>query len=138
MKGSKFLKKLVKLEDKNMTKFFRLKNFKKKYNLKKVTQNFTKLRLSIFKSNNHIYGQIINDKINQTLVSSSTLNPYLVKTRKYFHLPLEKISFMAGQILGKKLIFMGVKNVVFDRKNNIFHGRIKNYILGIRSTGIQV
>jgi large subunit ribosomal protein L18 len=121
-----------------MTKVY-IQNFlKKKRYLKKINQNFNKLRLSIYRSNKHIYGQIIDDSLGKTITSSNTLKKSIKQNRKEFKLPLKKISFFAGQILGNRAIIFGISNVVLDCKQFRFHGNIKNFVLGIKSTGILV
>jgi len=121
-----------------MNKINTSKIFKKKYYLKKITQNYKKLRLSIHKSNKHIEAQVINDEIRKTVAYSGTSDANIGKLRKYLKYPLQKAAYIAGQILGNKLICINVSEVVLDRNTLVFHGCIKNFISGIRSTGVKV
>lgn len=121
-----------------MTKVYIQNILKKKRYLKKINQNFKKLRLSIYKSNKHLYGQIIDDSLRKTLISSNTLKKNIKQIKNQFKLPLKNISFFAGQILGNKAIILGISNIVLDCKYFRFHGNIKSFILGVKSTGILV
>lgn len=86
-------------------------------------------RLSVFRANQHIYGQIINDEIGKTLVSGSSLK---VKA------PGKKsdIAKEIGKDLAKKALEQGIKQVVFDRGGNAYHGRIKALAEGAREGGL--
>jgi large subunit ribosomal protein L18 len=90
----------------------------------------TKPRLSIFRSNNHIYVQLIDDSIGHTLVSMSSLdskfNINLVEKSKL------DISYLIGEKLAEKAISKGIKDIVFDRDEYKFKGRIKSLIQGAR------
>jgi large subunit ribosomal protein L18 len=90
----------------------------------------TKPRLSIFRSNNHIYAQLIDDSIGHTLVSMSSLdsefNVNLVEKSKL------DISYLIGEKLAEKAISKGIKDIVFDRDEYKFKGRIKSLIQGAR------
>lgn len=90
-------------------------------------------RLSVFRSNKHIYTQIIDDEKSQTIVSSSDLE---VKDSK------EKIgktqkAIMVGKILAKKAKTKKITRVVFDRGGFKFHGRIKALAEGARNGGLK-
>lgn len=121
-----------------MTIMYKLNFLKKKRFLQKLNKNHTKLRLSIFKSHKHIYGQIIDDNKQITIAASSTLNKKIRQYRNFFKFSSSKCSFIAGQILGHKAIMLGIKNIVLDRKRFRFHGNIKNFVFGIKSCGIFI
>ena len=101
-----------------------------RYKLKKVTD---RKRLSVFKSNNHLYAQIINDEDGVTLASASSLekNIRLVKqTRKEL---AEKI----GKEIAKRSIESGIKEVAFDKGKYKYHGIIKILADAARSAGLN-
>ena len=107
---------------------------KKKRYLKKVVGTDKRPRLSVFKSHNHIYAQLIDDQRGHTLVSSSTLD-------KTIENPLEstsnqEASFLVGKKIAQKAVEKGIQFVIFDRGNNPYHGRIKNIAEGARQQGL--
>ena len=80
-------------------------------------------RLAVFRSNQHIYAQIIDDTVGNTLVSASTL-------QKDVKAELEKTSNVeaaayVGTVIAKKALEKGITTVVFDRGGYIFHGKVK-------------
>src|SRR3989304_5831479 len=77
-------------------------------------------RLSVFRSNNHIYGQIINDEAGLTLISFSD-----VKTEKKAKMTKTMIAAQIGEEIAKKAISKKIKTVVFDRNGFMYHGRVK-------------
>lgn len=88
-------------------------------------------RLSIFKSNTAIYGQLIDDVNSQTLSASSSrefgdLNNVDVKKSKE-----------VGKKLAEKAIANGITEVVFDRNGYIYHGRLKAFAEGAREGGLK-
>jgi len=86
-------------------------------------------RLTVFKSNMHIYGQIIDDNKQKTAVAFSDLK---VKTGK----KLEKAE-VVGEELAKKAIAKKIKKVTFDRNGFKFHGRVKALAEGARKGGLE-
>jgi len=88
-------------------------------------------RLSVFKSNLHIYAQIIDDELGKTLVSASDLQ--IKKTAKKTK---SQIAFQIGGEVAKKAKAKKIKKVVFDRGGFKFHGRIKAVADGARKTGL--
>ena len=80
-------------------------------------------RLAVFRSNKHIYAQIIDDTVGKTLVSASTL-------QKEVRAELENTDDVAaaahlGTVIGKKAVEAGIESVVFDRGGYIYHGKVK-------------
>lgn len=92
-------------------------------------------RLSIFKSNKHIYLQLINDRDNVTLFSVSTKTADLQKNLK------GKAGVEAANIVGKALadhaVEQGIKKVVFDRSGYKYHGIVKSAADGAREGGLD-
>jgi len=87
-------------------------------------------RFSVFRSNSHIYGQIIDDVKGKTLVSASDLTLKSAKGKK------SEIAGIIGEEIAKKAIAAKIKKVVFDRNGLQFHGRVKAVAEGARKGGL--
>ena len=89
-------------------------------------------RLNVFRSNTHIYAQIIDDTKGTTLVSASTLEKDFDKggTKK-------ECANKVGEAVAKKAIDAGIKRVVFDRGGYQYHGRVKELAEGARKGGLE-
>ena len=92
-------------------------------------------RLAVFRSNNHMYAQIIDDTVGNTLVSASTL-------QKDVKAELEKTNDVAaaaylGTVIAKKAIEAGINTVVFDRGGFIYQGKIKALADAAREAGLE-
>ena len=92
-------------------------------------------RLAVFRSNNHMYAQIIDDTVGNTLVAASTL-------QKDVKAELEKTNDVAaaaylGTVIAKKAIEKGITTVVFDRGGFIYQGKIKALADAAREAGLQ-
>ena len=94
-----------------------------------------KLRLSVFRSNKHIYCQIIDDLKQITLCSSSTLDPKVKKDLKSSGTidAAEKV----GKDIAAKAKKIGFEKVVFDRGGYLYHGRVRSLAEGARSSGLK-
>ena len=94
-----------------------------------------KLRLSVFRSNKHIYCQIIDDIKQITLCSSSTLDPEVKKDLKSSGTidAAEKV----GKDIAAKAKKIGFEKVVFDRGGYLYHGRVRSLAEGARSSGLK-
>jgi len=106
----------------------RLRNRKK---LKKVSIN--KFRISVSKSLNNLFAQIIDDKQKKTLVSASSIEKEikLKKVKK-----MEK-SNLIGEILAKRAKEKNINEVYFDRGDNKYHGRVKAFAETLRKNGLK-
>ena len=92
-------------------------------------------RLAVFRSNNHMYAQIIDDTVGNTLVSAST-------TQKDIKAELEKTNNVdaaahLGTVIAKKALEKGINTVVFDRGGFIYHGKIKALADAAREAGLE-
>ena len=89
-------------------------------------------RLNVFRSNIHIYAQIVDDVKGMTLVSASTLEKDFDNsgTKK------EKAK-KVGMAVAKKALAAGIKQVVFDRSGYQYHGRVKELAEGAREGGLE-
>lgn len=88
-------------------------------------------RLSVFRSNKNIYGQLIDDFAEETLVSASSFDvkdDKLTKTEE-----AEKV----GEILAERADSEGIEKVVFDKGSYDYHGRVKALAEGARSGGLN-
>ncbi len=101
---------------------------------KKITGNSTQPRLRVFKSNRHIYAQIIDDSAGKTLVSMSTLDNGFQKADEDDKTGCAK---KVGILLAEAAKIAGVTKVVFDRGGYIYHGRVKALSDGAREGGLQ-
>ena len=101
----------------------------------KVKGTAEKPRLSIFRSNNHIYAQLIDDVIGKTLLSSSTLE--IVKSSKIESTSTCEASILVGQLIAKKSLDANITTAVFDRGGRIYHGRIKALADAAREEGLK-
>ena len=101
-----------------------------RFKLKKVTD---RKRLSIFKSNNHIYAQIINDEKGVTLASASSLEKSIRTENKTKKELAERI----GKEIAKRSIENGIKEVVFDKGKYKYHGIIKILAEAARTEGLN-
>lgn len=92
-------------------------------------------RLAVFRSNNHMYAQIIDDTAQKTLVSASTV-------QKDVKDQLEKTNDVAaaaylGQVIAKRALDAGIKTVVFDRGGFIYQGKIQALADAAREAGLE-
>lgn len=97
----------------------------------KIAQNIGIPRLSVFRSNQHIWAQIIDDKHGKTLVTSSTKTVKEVKGTKS-----EKAA-LVGQTIAKLALEKKIINVRFDRGLYRYHGRVKALADGARQGGLN-
>ena len=98
--------------------------------LKKIS---SRNRLSIFRSNNHIYAQAIDDLKGVTLASASTLEKELVKDQK----GRKELAAAIGKEIAKRLIEKGIKDVAFDKGGYKYHGLIKILADSAREEGLN-
>ena len=88
-------------------------------------------RLSVFRSNNYIYGQIINDDAGATLVAVSAEVKVLHKGKSK-----SDAAYEVGKKLGEKAKEKKISQVVFDRNGYRYHGRVKMFAKGAREGGL--
>lgn len=106
----------------------------KKRSLKKIIGIFERPRLSIFRSHNHIYGQLIDDKQGKTLLSCSTIDKNLSKGLEITS--NQEAAFAVGIELAKRALAKEITSIVFDRGVRPYHGRIKSLAEGARQEGL--
>lgn len=101
----------------------------------KIAGTQEKPRLSVFRSDRHIYAQAINDAKGTTLTTASTLSKDLaenIKGKKKADVAKE-----VGKLIAARLQTLGVEKVVFDRGRFLYHGRIKALADGARESGLK-
>ena len=101
-----------------------------RYKSKKVSK---RNRLSVFRSNNHLYAQLIDDSNGITIASSSSLE----KSIKDKKLKRKEIAELIGKNIAKKIISKGIDKVAFDRGKYKYHGLIKILAEAARSEGLN-
>ncbi len=103
---------------------------------KKISGTTERPRLSVFRSLHHIYAQVIDDSKGHTLLTVSTLDPDLRKdlAGKGGNINAAKI---VGTIVAKKALEKGIKQVVFDRGGQIYHGRVEALAAAAREGGLE-
>ncbi|MDO5111874.1 MAG: 50S ribosomal protein L18 [Clostridia bacterium] len=92
-------------------------------------------RLNIYRSLNNIYAQVINDEVSHTLAAASTLDAQIKdqlngKTKS-------EAAELVGELVGKRAVEKGVKEVVFDRGGYLYTGRVAKVAEGARKAGLE-
>jgi large subunit ribosomal protein L18 len=100
---------------------------------RKVKGDTERPRLAIYRSLNHIYAQVIDDRLGQTLVSASTTEKDL-RVDSGGNLDAAR---RIGQVIAERAIAKGIEQVVFDRGGYLYHGRIKALTDAARAAGLN-
>ena len=100
-----------------------------------VSGTENKPRLSVFRSLNHIYAQIIDDSKGHTLVSVSTLDKEIRNTIN--GKKKTEVAELIGNLIAKRAFEKGIKRIVFDRGGYKYHGRIKALPEAARKSGLE-
>ena len=101
-----------------------------RYRLKKVS---SRNRLSVFKSNNNVYAQVISDEKGITIASASSLEKNINNKK----LTRKELAEIIGKEIAKRTIEKGIKNVAFDKGKYKYHGIIKIIADSARSEGLN-
>ena len=91
-------------------------------------------RLAVFRSNNHMYAQIIDDTVGNTLVSASTLEKE-IKAELNKTNDVEAAAYL-GKVIAKRAMDKGISEVVFDRGGFLYHGKIEALAEAAREAGL--
>ncbi|MBI4266820.1 MAG: 50S ribosomal protein L18 [Chloroflexi bacterium] len=102
---------------------------------KKVEGISSRPRLSVFRSLNHIYAQVIDDTKGNTMVSASTLDPE-IKTVTNGKKKADEAQ-LVGSVLARRARDKGIEQVVFDRGGYKYHGRVKALADAARQAGLK-
>jgi len=121
-----------------MTNFSRKQQTQKRHKRlrRHLSGNEERPRLAVFRSNNHIYAQVINDEAQSTICSASTLDKDLRTTLKADGSSCDA-STAVGELVAKRALSKGIQQVVFDRGGNIYHGRVKALAEAARVAGLK-
>ena len=92
-------------------------------------------RLSVRRTNAHIYAQLIDDVDAKTICTASTLDPEFRATGKLGS--NKEAAEAVGEMIGRRALEKGVTTVTFDRNGRIYHGRIKALADGARNAGLK-
>ena len=92
-------------------------------------------RLAVFRSNSHMYAQIIDDVAQKTLVAASTLDKSVKAELE--HTNDVKAAAYLGTVIAKKALDNGIKSVVFDRGGFLYTGKIKALAEAAREAGLE-
>jgi large subunit ribosomal protein L18 len=98
---------------------------------RKLSGTTERPRLSVHRSLNHIYAQVIDDQTGETLVSASTL---AIKAKTGGNIAAAK---EIGKAIAERAVEKGVKKVVFDRGGYLYHGRVKALADAAREAGLE-
>ena len=118
------------LEKKEKRNKMRDRKERVRYKNKKISK---RNRLSVFRSNNHIYAQLIDDTKGITLASSSSIE----KSFQDKNLSRKEIAELVGKNIAKKIISQGIEKVSFDRGKYKYHGLIKILADAARVEGLN-
>ena len=99
-----------------------------------IKRNSSRNRLSVFKSNNHIYAQVINDEKGTTLTSASSLEKNF---REASNVSKKEMAEKIGTEIAKRSLEKGIKSVSFDRGEYKYHGIIKIFAESARNAGLE-
>ena len=113
-----------------------LRRRRKAHIRKKVEGSTERPRLSVYRSLNHIYAQVIDDASGKTLAAASTLSPEL-KEGKAGQGKKKERAKEVGQLIAKKCQEAKIAAVVFDRNGFMYHGRIAAVAEGAREGGLK-
>ena len=120
---------MIKKEDKNKARRQRAKR------TSDIHGTAQKPRLSVYRSLNQIYAQLINDDKHETIVAVNTLQESIEKLAK--GKTKKEQAFIVGQQLAKAAIAKKIKEVVFDRNGYVYTGRIQQVADGAREGGLK-
>ncbi|HIU24363.1 50S ribosomal protein L18 [Olsenella sp. Marseille-QA0557] len=101
----------------------------------KVSGTPERPRLSVHRTNAHIYAQVINDVDAATICSASTLDPEFRATGKLGS--NKEAAEFVGELVARRALEKGIDTVVFDRSGRLYHGRVKALADGARNAGLK-
>ena len=109
---------------------------RKRHIRKTVSGTVERPRLSIFRSANHIYAQVIDDTTGRTLAAASSMSEEFKKAAEQRGSNKDGAK-LVGELIAKAAIAANVKLVVFDRNGYKYHGRVASLADGARSAGLE-
>ena len=102
---------------------------------RKVSGTQERPRLAVFRSNKHIYAQVIDDVAQHTLAAASTLEPTL--KGEISSGATREASAAVGKLVAQRAMEKGINQVVFDRGGNLYHGRVQSLAEAAREAGLN-
>lgn len=93
-------------------------------------------RLSVYRSNKHIYAQIIDDTTNQVLMAASSMSKDFRAMDK--HGGGVEGATLVGEMVAEKALQKGIQQVIFDRNGFLYHGRVEAVAAGARDKGLKL
>ena len=120
---------MIKKQDKNEARVKRHQRIRRR-----LVGTVERPRLCVFRSNKHIYCQIIDDVAAATIVAASTLDPELKKLGKTWDRDAAKA---VGHLIAERAKGKGIESVVFDRGGYIYHGRVAAVADAAREKGLN-
>ena len=104
---------------------------------RKVVGTTERPRLAVFRSNQHIYAQVIDDSAHHTVAASSTLDGAVKEEIGTTNSGNQAAAALVGKSVAEKAIAAGIKEVVFDRGGKLYHGRVKALAEAAREAGLE-
>lgn len=104
----------------------------KKHIRKSISGTTEKPRLTVFRSNVHIYAQVIDDTTGRTLAQAGSTD-----TKEAQGVPRIRQAGIIGKAVAQKALDAGIEEVVFDRNGYLYHGRVKSLADGAREGGLK-
>lgn len=102
---------------------------------KKISGTTLRPRLSVFRSLQHIYAQVIDDSVRNSLASASSLSPEI--SHNADRKTKVEEARLVGSLVAQKALQKGIKQVVFDRGGYKYHGRVKALAEAARQAGLE-
>ncbi len=121
---------MISKKDKNADRVIRHERVRKK-----VSGTAERPRLSVYRSTNHIYAQLIDDVNGVTLTAASTLEKDIAAAVK--ELSKSDAAKAVGKAVAEKALNIGIKEVVFDRGGYLYTGRVEALAAGAREGGLE-
>ena len=121
---------MISKKDKNQDRVIRHARVRKK-----VSGTEQRPRLSVYRSTNHIYAQLIDDVKGNTLCAASTLEKDVAA--KVADLSKSEAAKVVGKAVAEKALKLGIKEVVFDRGGYLYTGRVQALAEGAREAGLE-
>lgn len=113
------------------------RRLKKKFRIrKKIVGTGNCPRLTVYRSLNHIYAQLVDDTTGTTLISVSTLSKEIREQVKGLRNRAE-VAKIVGKLAGQKAVEKKIERAVFDRNGYLYHGRVKAVADGAREAGLK-
>eukprot|EP00897_Mesotaenium_endlicherianum_P002299 jgi/Mesen1/2097/ME000151S01355 len=104
---------------------------------RKLTGTTERPRMAVFRSNQHLYVQVIDDSQSHTLASASTLQPSVRELVSITSGPTIEAAKKVGEVIAKACLEKGITKVAFDRGGFIYHGRISALADSARASGLE-